>query len=87
MQAIFLKEMKWLENAVQGQPQQRPEIVSKDFPGDENHEATGQGITAWVYRRVDWQFIAGSGIISSTLFAVFFVPVFFIVVTTFLTGV
>lgn len=79
--------MKRLENAVQDQPQQRPEIVSKDFPCDENHEATDQGITAWVYRRVGWQFIAGSAIISGTLFAVFFVPVFFIVVTTFLTGV
>jgi len=78
MQAVFPKEMKWY------QPQQRPEVVSKDFPGDENHGATGQDITAWVYRRVGWQFIAGSGIISGTLFSV---PVFFIVVTTFLTGV
>ncbi|WP_043952408.1 hypothetical protein [Kosakonia radicincitans] len=81
MQAVFPKEMKWY------QPQQRPEVVSKDFPGDENHGATGQDITAWVYRRVGWQFIAGSGIISGTLFSVFSVPVFFIVVTTFLTGV
>ncbi|WP_090120768.1 hypothetical protein [Kosakonia arachidis] len=81
MQAVFPKEMKW------HQPQQRPEVVLKDSPGDENHGTTGPGITAWVYRRVGWQFIAGSGIISGTLFTVFFVPVFFIVVTTFLAGV
>ncbi|MBX9448058.1 hypothetical protein [Dickeya chrysanthemi] len=39
MQAVFPEEIKWLENrisAVQNQTQQRPDVVSKDAPGDEN---------------------------------------------------